>query len=118
MQESEHIGAACDRTRRTHASQRWEWAASIALLLIGSASFAPRHALAQAAAPDMRGILPYLALVVDTSASMELLTGCSCTTPGCTECLPDCSLPEGMNPGENAITPANRSPFDMPRPSA
>lgn len=43
--------------------------------------------------PDLRGILPYLMLVIDTSGSMERLPACTCTTPGCIECLPDCSLP-------------------------
>lgn len=42
--------------------------------------------------PDMREILPYLALVIDTSGSMERLPACACTTASCEECLPDCSL--------------------------
>jgi hypothetical protein len=29
-------------------------------------------------------------LLVDTSGSMEKLLDCDCTTPGCTECLPNC----------------------------
>jgi type IV pilus assembly protein PilY1 len=42
--------------------------------------------------PDMREIIPYLMLVIDTSGSMERLPACACTTPSCEECLPDCSL--------------------------
>lgn len=38
--------------------------------------------------PDLRDIVPYMMMVVDTSGSMERLPVCSCTTAGCTECLP------------------------------
>jgi hypothetical protein len=33
-------------------------------------------------------------LIVDTSGSMERKVSCACTTPGCTECLPDCGAHE------------------------
>ncbi|MGD8861772.1 MAG: PilC/PilY family type IV pilus protein, partial [Myxococcales bacterium] len=59
------------------------WGLSIALLPIAGAS---------AQNPDLREIVPYMMLVVDTSGSMERLPGCVCETPGCVECLPDCSL--------------------------
>jgi type IV pilus assembly protein PilY1 len=47
--------------------------------------------------PDLRQIIPYMMLVIDTSGSMERLTSCTCTTQGCLECLPDCSLPNDGN---------------------
>lgn len=62
---------------------------------------APAPAAAQgsvgASLDDLRGILPYMMLVVDTSGSMERLPACTCTTPGCEECMPDCSLPNDGN---------------------
>jgi hypothetical protein len=33
-------------------------------------------------------------LLVDTSGSMERKVSCTCTTPGCAECLPDCASKE------------------------
>ena len=58
------------------------------LLALGALHAEP--ALAQSA-PDMREIFPYLTLVIDTSGSMERLPACSCSTPGCEECLPSCT---------------------------
>jgi hypothetical protein len=37
---------------------------------------------------------PLALLLVDTSGSMELKAGCTCTSPGCEECLPDCASGE------------------------
>ncbi|MDH5673371.1 MAG: PilC/PilY family type IV pilus protein [Myxococcales bacterium] len=51
-------------------------------------------ALAPAAAAqtsnDLREILPYMMLVVDTSGSMERLPKCTCSSRSCIECLPKC----------------------------
>lgn len=41
--------------------------------------------------PDKRDLAAYLMLIVDTSASMERIAACSCQTPSCVECLPDCN---------------------------
>jgi len=54
---------------------------------------------------DLRGIVPYIMLVVDTSGSMERQAICKCETASCAECLPRCSMgnvggiapPEKMN---------------------
>jgi len=37
---------------------------------------------------------PLVLLLVDTSGSMARTTGCSCDTPSCEKCLPDCSKGE------------------------
>ena len=37
---------------------------------------------------------PLVMLLVDTSGSMEYKADCRCTSPGCTECLPDCASGE------------------------
>lgn len=34
---------------------------------------------------------PLVMLLVDTSGSLERMADCTCMTPGCEECLPDCS---------------------------
>jgi hypothetical protein len=34
---------------------------------------------------------PLVMLLVDTSGSLERMADCTCQTPGCEECLPDCS---------------------------
>jgi hypothetical protein len=34
---------------------------------------------------------PLVTLLIDSSGSMEWLGGCTCSRPGCTECLPDCN---------------------------
>ena len=39
-------------------------------------------------APDLRDIVPYMMVAVDTSGSMERLPACACTTAACNECLP------------------------------
>jgi type IV pilus assembly protein PilY1 len=63
------------------------------LWLLASSSLLPAApAAAQADDPDLREIIPYLMLVIDTSGSMERKVSCTCTTPGCAECLPDCTL--------------------------
>jgi type IV pilus assembly protein PilY1 len=61
-------------------------------LLVAAGAHAPGSAAAQGD-PDLREILPYLMLVIDTSGSMERLPACSCSTAGCLECLPNCNLP-------------------------
>ena len=43
--------------------------------------------------PDIRATPPFVMLIVDSSGSMEWQPTCSCTTTACTECEPDCSLP-------------------------
>jgi type IV pilus assembly protein PilY1 len=69
---------------------------ALALTVLGSVLPAA-NAAAQSGDPDLREIIPYLMLVIDTSGSMERKTACACTTPGCIECLPDCSLPNDSN---------------------
>jgi type IV pilus assembly protein PilY1 len=59
-------------------------------LLAGPLLLLPTRAAAQA--PDLREIIPYLMLVIDTSGSMERQTSCVCQSPACTECLPNCGL--------------------------
>src|SRR5262249_36611857 len=46
-------------------------------------------------------IVPYVMLVIDTSGSMEYLPSCTCKTPGCTECLPECDPGAGGTPEKN-----------------
>jgi type IV pilus assembly protein PilY1 len=41
---------------------------------------------------DLAGIVPYIMLVVDTSASMERQATCECVSGHCSECLPRCNL--------------------------
>src|SRR5262245_43596047 len=95
MTDSEHMSAACGEPRAEKRDggarlrrQAWLLAVFVAVL---AATLSPARSL-QAQSPDLRGIVPYLMLVIDTSGSMEQLTSCSCTTPGCEECLPNCSL--------------------------
>src|ERR1700704_4733025 len=61
------------------------------LCLLVAHVLAPTRVAAQD--PDLREIMPYLMLVVDTSGSMERLVSSPCTSRGCTECLPKCDLP-------------------------
>src|SRR5690349_23334937 len=75
----------------------------VGLWLLAAVLWPAPHAQAQSA-PDMREIYPYLTLVIDTSGSMERLPACTCTTPGCEECLPNCTLPN--------VTPGNIPPKD------
>lgn len=49
---------------------------------------------ARAQAPDVRNVRPVVMLLVDSSGSMEYKLGCSCATPACTECAPDCDAAE------------------------
>jgi type IV pilus assembly protein PilY1 len=51
------------------------------------------HAAAQSGDPDIRNIPPFVMVIVDSSGSMERLPNCKCITLGCSECLPNCSLP-------------------------
>src|SRR5690349_19806281 len=101
--------------RAQRSSRRWLWSRSEGMrgfigriacgalwLLVGLGAFAASDARAQA--PDMREIYPYLMLVIDSSGSMERLPACTCTTPGCEECLPNCTLPN--------VTPGNIPPKD------
>jgi hypothetical protein len=37
---------------------------------------------------------PLVMIILDTSASMERRVECTCTSPSCIECLPDCSAPD------------------------
>jgi type IV pilus assembly protein PilY1 len=41
--------------------------------------------------PIVAATSPLVLMVVDTSGSMERLGECTCVTPGCEECLPDCT---------------------------
>ncbi|MET0386430.1 MAG: PilC/PilY family type IV pilus protein [Polyangiales bacterium] len=43
--------------------------------------------------PDIRAFPPFVMILADTSGSMEWKPGCICDTTGCSECLPDCALP-------------------------
>jgi type IV pilus assembly protein PilY1 len=58
-------------------------------------SGAPSGSAGDDGASDEPGPLPedspLVLFVIDTSGSMERLTDCECTTPGCEECLPDCN---------------------------
>lgn len=67
-------------------------AACLVAIALCAAALAPSAARAQ---DDLRGILPFIMLVVDTSGSMERLPTCACTSPACEECLPECGLPNG-----------------------
>jgi type IV pilus assembly protein PilY1 len=80
-----------------------------ATLLLASISLAPGSAVAQGD-PDLREILPYLMLVIDTSGSMERLPACTCESPSCEECLPKCHLPnvDGQPPTEPPNDPDGR----------
>ena len=42
--------------------------------------------------PDIRDIQPFVMVIVDSSGSMEYLPNCTCSTLGCSECLPKCDL--------------------------
>ncbi|HEX7477276.1 MAG TPA: PilC/PilY family type IV pilus protein [Polyangiales bacterium] len=68
-------------------------AACVVLCLCASAL----PALAQAGDPDIRNLQPFVMVIVDTSGSMERLPSCVCTTPACTECLPNCALTNDTN---------------------
>jgi hypothetical protein len=43
---------------------------------------------------SMSDATPLVMLLIDTSGSLERTSNCACTTPGCEECLPDCSRAE------------------------
>lgn len=51
--------------------------------------------------PDLRDIVPYMMVVVDSSGSMERLPVCTCTTAACNECLPG-----GLSANGTVTTPA------------
>lgn len=61
---------------------------TLALALAALAAPAP----ASAQPPDIRSVPPVVMLLVDSSGSMEKVGGCACSTPACTECLPDCNV--------------------------
>ena len=74
-----------------------------ALWCLAAASLlAPAPTYAQSGDPDLRDIIPYLMLVIDTSGSMERQVSCTCQTPGCSECLPTCNVANtaGVSPKE------------------
>ncbi len=56
--------------------------------------------------PDLRNLEPLVMVIVDTSGSMERKPGCTCTTPGCLECLPNC--PTTDTPVAPAVAEKNR----------
>ena len=65
----------------------------VALFALGAfVPLAASHVRAQGSggelSPDLRDIVPYMMVVVDTSGSMERLPVCTCTTAACVECLP------------------------------
>lgn len=49
---------------------------------------APQRARANS---EVLNIQPYIAVIVDTSGSMERLPSCTCSTASCSECLPQCN---------------------------
>jgi type IV pilus assembly protein PilY1 len=63
---------------------------SAMIAVCGLAAASSAHA--QTGDPDIRNIQPFVMVIVDSSGSMERLPNCLCTTLGCTECLPDCTL--------------------------
>jgi type IV pilus assembly protein PilY1 len=80
------------------------FAALVALAITAS----PAHAQGTGGeiSPDLRDIVPYMMIVVDTSGSMERLPTCSCTTAACNECLPGGQPPNVVANGctlDNAI---------------
>lgn len=82
--------------KEKHMGSRHGWGQGwgLRLLALGLGLLAvPGGSRAQTTAPDLRAIKPFIAIVVDSSGSMERLPGCVCSTKSCTECLPDCSLP-------------------------
>jgi type IV pilus assembly protein PilY1 len=80
-----------------------------AILLLAAGSLAPGSAAAQGD-PDLREILPYLMLVIDTSGSMERLPACTCDSPSCLNCLPLCDLAnvDGQPPTDPPSDPNGR----------
>jgi type IV pilus assembly protein PilY1 len=78
------------------------WMGTLAVLAILT-----RPAGVSADEPDIRGIPPFVMVIVDSSGSMEYLPNCVCTTPGCSECNPDCSLSNDSS-GEPPAAKKNR----------
>src|ERR1041384_1589560 len=68
------------------------WLSGIALAVCAA------RAQAQTAVsePDIRDIQPFVMVIVDSSGSMEYLPNCTCSTLGCSECLPNCGLTNDM----------------------
>jgi type IV pilus assembly protein PilY1 len=84
-------------SRQTHilTFERLLAGATLALALVIGAS----HAHAQSGGdPDLRNLEPFVMVIVDTSGSMERKVACTCTTPGCAECLPTCPVTETAPP--------------------
>jgi len=84
--------------RRTHILATLLASALLALALPATAS----------AQDDLRGIVPYIMLVVDTSGSMERQAVCPCETPSCTECLPRCNMTNDPMTGDPPPEKKNR----------
>ncbi len=75
---------------------------SIAVWIVCVASLGSASSVAaQAGAPDMREIFPYLMLVIDTSGSMERMPTCECEDLACRNCLPVCNPSSGGTPEKN-----------------
>lgn len=62
-------------------------------LLVLAALSVTTRADAQAGAQDLRDLRPLVMLMVDTSGSMERQMNCTCADDACTNCLPNCALP-------------------------
>lgn len=58
------------------------------LVLDAGAALPPMAAAADAGEPHEP---PLVLFLLDSSASMDWIDDCSCTTPACSECLPDCA---------------------------
>ena len=59
--------------------------------VLGALSWLPNPVAAQGA-PDIRSVPPVVMLLVDTSGSMQKIGDCACSTPTCSECMPNCGV--------------------------
>ena len=86
-----------------HSGSAWVFAALGAVLMLGVGAASPVRAQGTSGevSPDLRDIVPYMMMVVDSSGSMERLPVCTCTTAACNECLPG-----GLTTSHTVATPA------------
>lgn len=69
--------------------KRTLWIAAVAGVLFAAGTF---DSSASAQGPDIRSVPPMIVMLIDSSGSMEKVGDCSCVTPTCSECMPDCSV--------------------------